>query len=174
MRTTYELRPQTAVRLMLLTPFDRLAAAPWYAKAWGAIAGFVAYVLGQPFTWLVFLYIGVLVGDYFAGTARAHKEERYNEDIARSRALGKAHAVLYLLALHGLELVVAQQFPAVRSIPFAFGLGVVFVISELESWDRNREALGGARLPLVRPLLDWMRKLAIGVALPKISIEDKR
>lgn len=172
MRLGFNSRTEISLRMFLLAPFDRIADAPWYAKAFGAVATLVTTLIGSPFNQLLLFYALIVLFDFFTGVALAHKENRYDQDVARYRALGKASGVLYVIAMRTLELIIGNARPELNTDgAVAFGLLLVLVVLELESWDRNREGLTGKPTPLLRPVLQFFRGLAIG-GPPKFTLKD--
>lgn len=172
MRLTYETRPSCTVRMMLLSPVERLAQAPWYAKLVGVLAAVVEFVAGDPFTQLMLLYGGICLFDLLLGSEVAHKEDRWNGHAFRAGAVGKVAGLMLVMVIRALEAVIANAQLVDTHCAISFGLAIILIVVELESFDRHKEALTGRPTPFIRPALSMLRSLGQGT-LPKVTPEDR-
>jgi hypothetical protein len=169
------------MRLLLYSAalWQRLEGAPWYSKAAGLVAAAATAVLGVFVTGALLLAAGASLIDWYYGRAAAMKadddrrlllgrelalhERTFSREVSMRGWQVKAGALLVVLLVRGLEYWLSgapEPFGINTGGAAAAAIAVGIVADELDSIDENLRALGGRGIPLLSPVIAWLRNTA--------------
>lgn len=163
-------------RALLVQPVARLSEeTPFWG--WGiAVAGSAwQWLRGDAFTLLLLLIVGVAACDYYYGTKSAFLNGTFSPQAARRGWHGKMSGIVLLLAVRLFEgwASMAQYVESRGSVSTLLGIALLSV--DLQSIAHHRESFGAAPIPVLGPILSWVRTIGGARATPeRIEFPDAR
>lgn len=161
---------------LLVQPLDRLTAeTPFWGWVIAVLGAAWQWLRGDAFTNLLLLIIAVAACDYYYGTRAASINGRFSPQLARRGWHGKMSGIVLLLAVRLFEgwASMAQFVDSRGSVATLLGIALLSV--DLQSIAHHRESFGAAPLPVLGPILAWMRTIGEARATPaRIEFPDGR
>lgn len=154
---------------LLIQPLERLTADTPF---WGWVIAFLGsawqWLAGDAFTTLLLLIVGVAACDYYYGTRAAFLNDRFSPQAARRGWHGKMSGLVLLLAVRLFEgwASLAHYVDSRGSVATLLGIALLSV--DLQSIAHHRESFGAAPIPVLGPVLAWMRTIG-PVKAPPVS-----
>lgn len=148
------------VKQLLIQPIERVVAdTPFWGWVIALLGSSWQWISGDAFTTLLLLIVGVAACDYYYGTKAAFLNDRFSPQMARRGWHGKMSGIVLLLAVRLFEgwASLAHYVDSRGSVATLLGIALLSV--DLQSIAHHREAFGAAPLPVLGPILAWMRSL---------------
>ncbi len=145
---------------LLIQPLERLAAdTPFWGWVVALLGSTWQWVTGDAFTTLLLLIVGVAACDYYYGTKAAFLNDRFSPQMARRGWHGKMSGIVLLLAVRLFEgwASLAHYIDSRGSVATLLGIALLSV--DLQSIAHHRESFGAAPIPVLGPVLAWMRTI---------------
>lgn len=145
---------------LLVQPVERLAAdTPFWGWVVALLGSTWQWLAGDAFTTLLLLIVSVAGCDYYYGTKAAYLNGQFSPQMARRGWHGKMSGIVLLLAVRLFEgwASLAHYVDSRGSVATLLGIALLSV--DLQSIAHHREAFGAAPIPVLGPILAWMRTI---------------
>lgn len=148
------------VKQLLTQPLDRLAAdTPFWGWIIALLGSAWQWLSQDAFTTLLVLIVGVAACDYYYGTKAAFLNDRFSPQMARRGWHGKMSGIVLLLAVRLFEGWASRADYIDSRGSVATLLGIALLSVDLQSIAHHRESFGAAPIPVLGPVLAWMRTI---------------
>jgi hypothetical protein len=100
------------------------------------------------------------LADWYYGRQLAHKECRFKSEVAAYGWHAKGGVLLSIMIIRGIEAWLTglpEPFAVDTQGFISAAIAISVICDELDSVDDNLRALGGRGIPLISPLLHWLR-----------------
>ena len=145
---------------LLIQPLERLTAeTPFWGWVIALLGSSWQWLSGDAFTTLLLLIVGVAACDYYYGTKAAFLNDRFSPQMARRGWHGKMSGIVLLLAVRLFEGWASLAHYIASRGSVATLLGIALLSVDLQSIAHHRESFGAAPIPVLGPILAWMRTI---------------
>lgn len=149
------------VSSIFASPVKRLLDTPEAGAATAALIALWQWTTGKPFNAAIALVIVTMVLDYIAGAVTAHRLGEYKSGIAYNGALSKIMGLVLILLVRGLEGFLSMTSFLNSNGSIATAAAVSLIAVDIVSISKHRQRLGGAPIPFIGTLMDWLQTAVI-------------
>jgi hypothetical protein len=154
------------IKKLLVQPLERVAAdTPFWGWVLAWTGSFWQWLRGDAFSTLLVLIVAVAFCDYYYGVKTARLSQQFNPLLAQRGWHGKMSGLVLLLAIRLFEGWTAASGLVDTKGAVATALGIALLSVDLQSIAHHREGFGATPIPVLSPVLAWVRSFA-GVKLP--------
>lgn len=160
-RSTRTCRPMAPHRLEPLNPlataFARLVEVPGYGWAAGFLTSLLAFMGRDPFAGILSLLLASNAIDWYYGRVAARHGQRFEPQRSSAGWHSKMIGLLLLLLIRGFESYAMRHIGMELPSLFAVLPAVALFVSDLESIDHHRTALGARPIPVLSRSIQFLR-----------------